>query len=254
MLLPTLLPDHETVSRSAADWLLAGLIERPNALVCLASGGTPTRCYEHLAEIGRRRPDRFARMRVLKLDEWGGIPLDGPATCETALRQALIDPLGLGGRYQGFASQPADPVAECLRIQTWLATQGPIDLCVLGLGLNGHLGFNEPAGALQPHAHVATLSAASLGHAMIAGEPVCPTYGLTLGMADLLQARRILLLVTGPAKREILARLLAGGIRSDLPASYLWLHPAVTVLCDSAALGNAAPAGAPLSGRQVPGV
>lgn len=233
---PLPLPDHETVSTAAAGWIEERLVRQPNSLLCLATGGTPMRAYERLAQHARSNPALLAQARILKLDEWGGIPLDRPATCESYLQESLIRPLGLGSRYVGFASQPTDPKQECARIASWLAAEGPIDLCILGLGLNGHLGFNEPADSLQPHAHIATLTPESLSHAMIAAEPVRPTYGLTLGMADLLQSREILLMVTGTSKREPLRRLLDGRISPSFPASFLWLHPRVTLLVDQAAL------------------
>jgi galactosamine-6-phosphate isomerase len=106
---------------------------------------------------------------------------------------------------------------------------------VLGLGVNGHIGFNEPAAALELHAHVAQLSPASLEHAMLRQTTRRPTYGLTLGMADLLQSRDVLLLVTGAAKREALHRLLTGPIATDFPASLLQLHQNALILCDAAA-------------------
>jgi galactosamine-6-phosphate isomerase len=169
---------------------------------------------------------------MIKLDEWGGVPMDDPATCEMQLRNQLITPLSLADRYTSFHSDPSEPAAECKRISTWLEDNGPIDLCVLGLGTNGHLGFNEPADMLQPHAHVAQLSDSSLSHAMLSSTHRRPTFGLTLGMADLLNAHAILLLVSGPAKRGPFERLLKEEISTAFPASLLHLHPRVTVLCD----------------------
>ena len=106
---------------------------------------------------------------------------------------------------------------------------------ILVTGANGHLGFNEPADCLEPHAHIAQLAASSLTHAMLQRSQGRPTFGLTLGMADLLQSREVLLLVSGPTKRGPLARLLSGRITTDFPASLLHLHPQVTLLCDAAA-------------------
>ncbi len=177
----------------------------------------------------------FESARIIKLDEWGGLAMDDPASCEQHLRQALIDPLGLHERYVAFDSQTADAESECKRIAAWLEQNGPIDVCVLGLGVNGHIGFNEPAEFLQPHAHVATLSEASMHHAMIANSKQRPTHGLTLGMADLLQSREVLLLVNGEGKRAALSRLLESRIATDFPASFLALHPDVRVMCDRAA-------------------
>jgi galactosamine-6-phosphate isomerase len=231
-------PDHETVSRHAADWLFQRLQENPLAIFCLASGATPTRTYELLSQRGAADREAFAEVRLLKLDEWGGLPSQSAATCESHLRSTLVEPLGLSDRFVGFDSDPADPAVECARIARWLEEQGPIDVCVLGLGVNGHLGFNEPAEQLQPHAHVAQLSKASLAHDMIRSLAKPPTFGLTLGMADLLQSRHVLLLVTGPIKRVPLERLRAGHITTLFPASLLHLHPGVHVVCDVAAHGH----------------
>jgi galactosamine-6-phosphate isomerase len=229
------LADHEAMSRFAVEWIAGSIAAKAESLLCLATGSTPTRTYELLAERYAGNPRLLAEARLLKLDEWGGLAMDDPASCQAHLRRIVVDPLGLADRYIAFQSQPADPTAECQRIAAWLQHNGPIDLCVLGLGTNGHLGFNEPAPFLQPHAHVARLSAASLGHAMLVEARSRPAYGLTLGMADLLQARQILLLVSGPAKREPLRQLLRGQISTQFPASLLHLHPSALILCDSAA-------------------
>jgi galactosamine-6-phosphate isomerase len=232
---PQVTADHEAMSRQAADWLVDRLRERPDALLCLATGATPTRTYAMLADRGCAEPKLFESARIIKLDEWGGLAMDDPASCEQHLRRSLIDPLGLHERYVGFNSQAADPEAEGERIAGWLEKNGPIDVCVLGLGVNGHIGFNEPGEFLQPHSHVAKLSASSMGHAMVASSKHRPTHGLTLGMADLLQARHVLLLVSGEGKRAALSRLLEGRIATDFPASIIALLPDVRVMCDRAA-------------------
>jgi galactosamine-6-phosphate isomerase len=232
---PQVFPDHEAVSCYAADWLVEGLRDKPAAIMCLATGSTPMRTYALAAERGAKEPSLFERCRLLNLDEWGGLPADHPATCGRHLRDALVTPLGLSDRYVSFDSQPQDAEIECARIAKWLAENGPIDLCLLGLGLNGHLGFNEPDDFLQPHAHVAQLSEASLTHAMLKHGDARPMYGLTLGMADLLQSRRVMLLVTGASKCDPLKRLLSGKIATDFPASLLHLHHDAQLICDGAA-------------------
>lgn len=230
----TVFADHESLSHAAADWLIERIRTRPDALLCAASGSTPHRTYELLAKHGAVEPRLFDRLRLIKLDEWGGLPMDDPATCEAHLRSTLVTPLALAERYEAFQSD-ASPEGECERVAAWLREHGPIDLGVLGLGLNGHLGFNEPAESLHAHAHVAQLSETSLTHAMLSQSELRPTHGLTLGMADLLQSREILLLVSGEAKRTALARLLRDEITPQFPASFLALHPRVTLFCDRAA-------------------
>jgi galactosamine-6-phosphate isomerase len=235
MLRPVVLPDYETLSKHAADLVVAGLRAKPTSLLCLAAGSTPMRTYELLAQEGAKEPTLFKHCRIIKLDEWGGLPLGNGATCDLQLRTTFVSPLNLTERYVAFESNPPDPDAEAARVAKWLDQNGPIDIAILGLGINGHLGFTEPAEYLQPFAHVAQLSQASLSHAMLAKSDVLPTYGLTLGMADLIQSRHILLLVSGPTKRDPLHHLLSGRIKTDFPASMLHVHPNVVVLCDAAA-------------------
>ncbi len=229
-------PDYEGLSQRAADLIAEEVRANPALLLCAASGATPIRTYELLAEQARHGPTSFERLRVLKLDEWGGLAKDDPATCEAFLRRHLLEPLRIpDDRYIGFQGDARDPQAECARIRLRLAKQGPIDICVLGLGLNGHLAFNEPADELEPGPHVAALSGQSLQHSMLRKAREVVRYGLTLGMADILLARQVLLLVNGPHKREPLHRLWTSGVSTRFPASFLWLHGDATCLCDAEA-------------------
>jgi galactosamine-6-phosphate isomerase len=238
MLRPRVFPDHERASQFVAEWLVEHLRHKPNSVVCLATGATPMRAYALFAQRAANEPTLVDRCRLIKLDEWGGLPMTDPATCEQHLRNALVDPLGMADSYIGFDSQPENVEAECARVAKWLDENGPIDLCVLGLGLNGHIGFNEPAAFLQPHAHVAQLADASLAHSMVSHCDMRPTYGLTLGMVDLFRSRHILLIVTGAAKRGPLERLISGRITTEFPASLLQLHGGVQLICDAAAMDS----------------
>jgi len=231
--------------REALSWHAAGLIEqeiqgRPNLLLCTAAGSTPERTYLLLAEKKLTKAHLFDQLRIIKLDEWGGLPSDHEATCESYLQRLLIRPLGIpDDRYIAFGGDSHDPQAECERIRRALSQHSPIDLCVLGLGANGHLGLNEPAEALTPFAHVAKLAESSLKHPMLGSASGQVRYGLTLGMAEIMQSRKVLLLVSGAHKRQPLRRLLKLEISSRFPASFLWLHPDVTLLYDqSSAQGS----------------
>lgn len=231
-----LFPDAEAMSEAAAVRVAAELRAKPTALVCLATGASPRRTYELLVARAKAEPRLHAQARWIKLDEWGGLAMDDPASCETFLRDTLLDPLGVPpDRYRGWQSQPEDAQAECRAIESWLARHGPIDLQVLGLGENGHLGFNEPAPELRRGPHVAKLSRESLSHAMLGESRSQVAYGLTLGMDDILHSHRILLLVTGRHKAQQLRRLVTGEISPQFPASLLRRHRAVAIYCDAAA-------------------
>lgn len=225
--------DHEAMSRRAVAEMSSALRAKADLLLCVASGATPARAYDLFAEEGRADLAACARLRVLRLDEWGGLGPDDPGSSEAQIRRQLVEPLGLGAdRYFAFRGDTPSPADECGRIRRLLDEQGPIDMSVLGLGLNGHLGFNEPAAELAPHAHVAELSPTSREHSMLAAARAAPTHGLTLGMADLMRSRRVLLVVSGTHKRDVLRRVVTGGITTSLPASFLRMHEDTLCLCD----------------------
>ena len=226
---------HEALSHAAAQEVIKTVRQKPDALLCLATGNTPTRTYELLAEAAKLAPGLFTRVRALKLDEWGGLEMSDPGTSESYVRQHVLEPLRIDdSRYFGFESNPVSMEAECARYREWLAANGPVDLSILGLGVNGHVSLNEPADVFRPFAHVAELAPTTLHHSMLTGAR--PTYGLTPGIAELLAARRILFLVSGASKREPLKRLLQPEVAPQFPASFLWLHGNAVLMCDQKAM------------------
>lgn len=232
--------DAEALSRRAADIMSDAVANSPGMLLCAASGGSPTRAYDLFAA----EKARGARLRIMKLDEWAGMGAEHEASCEAYLRRHLTDPLAIpDARYLAFDGLAADGAAECARVERRLEAEGPIDLLVLGVGVNGHLGLNEPAEALTPGCHVAALAETSQAHPMLAGNTAPPRHGLTLGMAGILQAKRILTLVSGSHKRDAMQRFLTRQITPAFPASFLWLHGNVDFLADADAMaGLEAPA------------
>lgn len=231
--------DVSHLSQMVAHTILEAVRAKPNALFCATTGATPTEAYRMLAEHHKREPSTLAAMRVLKLDEWLGLPPDHKATCERYLREHLLGPLGIGrDRYEGFRGDATNPQAECQRITEVLANWGPIDLCLLGLGTNGHIGMNEPAESLTPFAHVEQLSESMRGHSMLRDAGAEVRQGLTLGMADILQSRQIVLAVSGASKHPPMRSLLAGKVTPQCPASFLWLHGNALCICDPQATGE----------------
>ncbi|SFW85264.1 galactosamine-6-phosphate isomerase [Chitinophaga sancti] len=227
---------YDEISVKAKNIIIEKLCSQRALHLCAATGGSPTGLYKELAAEYIKHPGLFDRLHITKLDEWGGIDMSHPGTCETYLQKYLIQPLKIAGdRYLSFQSNPEDPKAECNKIKNELCRLGGIDICILGLGMNGHLALNEPGCVLESQCHVAQLDLQSLAHPML-GDGERPKYGLTLGMAEILQAKQIILLISGEKKKDIALKLLSSKrVTTSLPASFVWLHPNVKCLVDSEA-------------------
>ena len=163
--------------------------------------------------------------------------MNNPATCEVYLQKHLLSPLKVDpSRIISFNSDPKDPEREIERVGKEFAEAGDIDLCILGMGLNGHLGFNEPSDHLIAGIHLAELADTSKRHDMIKRLNRNIRYGFTLGMNDIMRSKKIVLMVNGSHKKEAFRRFFLEGITTQFPATMLWMHPDVTVICDQEAL------------------
>ncbi len=225
--------NYQDMSRQAAASVIGAVALRGETLLCAATGASPAGLYQELIEEAGRKPNLFQTLRVVKLDEWLGLAASDTAACEHFLTSRLLDPLNItADRYISFNPQTTDPTQECARISGELERHGPIDLCVLGLGLNGHIGLIEPAPRLKPHCHVTKLSEQTLRHQMLSSAKAGPTHGMTLGIADILAARKIFLLITGKDKERAIERFLEGAVTTEVPATFLWLHQDLEVFLD----------------------
>ena len=225
------------MSRRAARDIVGEVRRKPELLLGVATGDSPTGTYERLARERAKEPELFRGIKVLALDEWLGLAPRHPVACETYVRERILGPLGIPrSRGQGFRSGARSREAEVRRVAGWLRRHGPMDLCILGLGRNGHLLMNEPATAFDPSAHVARLASSTRRHPTLKAAGASPRFGYTLGLADVLQSKRILLLVSGRHKAAPLRGILERRVTTKCPASFLWLHADVTVYCDRAAL------------------
>lgn len=228
----TYVDDYATLSEKAAQLIADDVQQNPALLFCAATGGSPTGMYAQMA----KQKALYTKMRVLKMDEWGIIPLAHPDSCETYLKKHLLGPLEIEqDRYTTFDTSPELVESECQRINQFMADNGPLDICILGLGKNGHIAFNEPALTLHPEFHKALLAESTIAHdpALSAGEE--PAYGLCVGMKGIMQSKKILFLVTGKGKQDAVKRIMEGKIGTDCPASFLWMHPNVECIIDLSA-------------------
>jgi len=206
--------------------LIHEINRKPGLLLCAATGSSPTETYKHL--VDRKQEFDPGLLRIIKLDEWGGVPMDYPHTCEQYLQEQLVKPLNIpANHYFGFNSCPHNAESEVNRMKKIIEHEGPVDICILGLGMNGHIALNEPGDVLAPHCHVARLSKQSQLHPMIDGLENKPSYGLTLGMADILNSKMIILIIQGANKKDVIDKFMSQEITTSLPASFLWLHPNV---------------------------
>lgn len=225
--------DFLTMSQKGSEIVLREIDRKPDLLFCVASGGSPAGLYEEMVKKYHQKPDFFSHLRVIKLDEWGGLEDGSVFSSEYDVQRKLIEPLKIDfTRYLTLDPNSQNPGVECARVQQKLEEIGPIDICILGIGVNGHIALNEPAAKLQMDCHVEKLAESTLNNGMIKSLSQPPTYGMTLGVGNLLFSKRILLFVSGKGKKNALEQLLKREITTEFPASLLWLHPSVDLLID----------------------
>lgn len=227
--------DFLTMSQRGSEIVLREIDRKPDLLFCVASGGSPAGLYKEMVKKQHQKPDFFNQLRVIKLDEWGGLEPGSKFSSEYDIQQSFVGPLKIDpSRYLTLNAVSDDPEAECARVQRALDQQGPIDICILGIGINGHIALNEPASKLHLNCHVEKLADSTRNNGMIKSMAQPPKFGMTLGVGNLMASNRILIFVAGKGKKEALKRLLTKEISTDLPASLLWLHPNVDLLIDDA--------------------
>jgi len=228
--------DPVELGRIAADLVVETLGARGSAAFVAATGATPMPVYADLAARARDGSFDASTLRAFQLDEYVGISRTDRRSLTAWFDRSVAAPLGIDDERAVRFDGMADLVEGCRRYDAVAA--GGLDLAILGLGPNGHLGFNEPPTGPRAPTRVVHLTPASVrSNARYWGsEDDVPRRAITAGMAQLLSAGRVLLLVTGPHKRDILDAVLHGPVSDDVPASHLRRHPDVVVIADVAAL------------------
>lgn len=226
-------PTSDAANANAAD-LFAQWLTTPDVRnVMLATGNTPLELYRLIGE--RRLP--LAHLNIFALDEYVGVPLDDPRNSANVLRRAVIEPWGIAAtQFFSVSSVDAHALANLQAHERRIAEAGGIDVIVLGLGQNGHLGFNEPGTAENSLAHVPHLDPISIeaNRKWFNGD-YAPSRGATVGLKTILSARRILIMAYGAHKTAAAKAMHEGSQTSDCPASFLQNHGNVNVFLDDAA-------------------
>jgi len=233
--------DYAAMSRTAADAVGEMLKLKPEAVLGLPTGRTPVGLYRCLTEDQERGRIDLSRATTFNLDEYVGLGPDHPCSYRRFMQTHLFSRLPAGpGRHFIPDGLAADLDRECISYDRRLDAAGGLDLLILGLGTNGHIGFNEPAEALVMKTHRARLSAGTrqANSFCFSSLEAVPRESITLGLGAIMGARRILLLVSGASKRDILRQALSGTVTTQLPASLLQLHGDVRVIADAQALGR----------------
>ncbi len=237
-------PDAAAVCGLAARILDDQLRRDPGGVLGLATGRTTERIYAALLAIHAIRPLDLSRFASFNLDEYVGLPPEDPRSYRAFMARHLARPLDLPpGRVRLPDGMAADPDEEGARYERRIAEAGGIELQLLGLGATGHIGFNEPLSAFRSRTRAVTLAPLTRRQnaAMFGGDPAAvPARAITMGIATILEARRILLVVTGASKAAILAQAIEGPLTAMISGSALQAHADCLVLTDEAAAGRLA--------------
>ena len=231
----TFFPDDRAAARTLANTVAAELAANPGLVLGLPTGRTPIALYDELSRLGAD----FSEATTFNLDEFFGIPPSHPGSFRQFMEQHLFSRVNINRDRIHFLDGTApDPDEECVRYEREIDKAGGLDLQVIGIGTNGHIGFNEPGRELQARTHRVTLlpDTKRSNAPLFGGDPAnVPAEALSMGMATILQARRIVLLATGRSKASCVERLLNGPVTPELPASFLQLHRDVDIMLDEAA-------------------
>jgi len=228
-------------ARFVADCVGRLLQRDPHAVLGLATGSSPLLVYAELIARCRRGEISFAGATAFLLDEYLGLPMGHPQLYATVIETELSGEVDLrAGAVHGLDGGAADIEAECRRFEAAIASAGGIALQLLGIGRDGHIGFNEPGSSLGSRTRLKTLTARTRedNARFFAAADEVPRHVLTQGLATITEARHLVLVAAGEHKADAVAAAVEGPVSAFCPASVLQLHPHVTVVLDEASAAN----------------
>ena len=233
--------DYNDLSRKAANIISAQVIMKPDCVLGLATGSSPLGTYRQLIEWYKKGDLDFSEVKSVNLDEYKGLPKDNDQSYYYFMHQNFFKDININPENTHIPNgMEPDSEKECSRYNQVVSDLGGIDLQLLGLGHNGHIGFNEPDTAFAKMTHCVDLAPSTIeaNKRFFAFADDVPRQADTMGIKTIMQARKILLIVSGEDKAQILYDVLNGPITPHVPASILQLHSDVTVVADEAALSK----------------
>lgn len=212
--------------------------DKPGAVLGLATGSTPLGLYQALIEMHRREALDFSRVTTFNLDEYVGLPVEHPASYHSFIRINFLDHVNVPPERIHIPDGLADDIpAACRRYEAEIAAAGGIDVQILGIGADGHIGFNEPSSSLASRTRIKTLTEETRGDnaRFFDGAVGVPSHVITIGIGTIMDARMCLLLAFGEGKAEAVVKAMEGPVTSMVPASALQFHPNAKAIVDGAA-------------------
>lgn len=225
---------YQEVSRRAANIIAAQITLKPDTVLGLATGSTPVGTYRQLIELNKQGDLDFSCVKTVNLDEYCGVPADHEQSYRYFMNHNLFNHINIDPANTNVPDGMAkDLQSECERYDKLISDFNGIDLQVLGIGHNGHIGFNEPDDCFEKTTHVVELKQSTIdaNSRFFASVDNVPKRALTMGIQTIMAARKILLIASGADKRKILERALFGPITPQVPASVLQMHNDLTVVC-----------------------
>jgi len=233
--------DYDAMSRRAAAIIAAQVVAKPECVLGLATGSTPVGAYKQLVQWHKQGDLSFAGVRSVNLDEYVGLAPDHDQSYRYFMQTNLFDHVDIEADNTHVPSGlAADPAAECLQYEGTVAGLGYADLQLLGLGRNGHIGFNEPCDHFPVQTHLVDLTESTIeaNARFFASADDVPRQALTMGIGTIMRARKILVVASGADKADAVQKAFAGPVTPEVPASILQLHPDVTLVADESALSK----------------
>jgi len=229
--------NYEEMSKKAASLIIEYVNRKPDALICLAAGNTPLGTFACLREAAGQGAVSFESCKFVSLDEWVGLDGSAEGSCRQTLYDHFFAPLAIReDQIQFFDGMSSDLQGECDKMDAFISSHGKVDLFLLGVGMNGHLGFNEPGVSFDLLSHVIDLDAVTKTVSVkYFDEQKDLKQGITIGIGHMMKAETVIVIADGSKKADIIAKSFQGEVKNEVPASALQRHPNVFLCLDESA-------------------